>query len=131
MAYPIDCFFRRALRFRSDDHVVRMIYAQYLARHGREGDAMQQLDYVAVKATDSPLTLYNLALSYLELKANDKAWAQAKAAAELGVDLEKTELHARLVAAGAWRDPATEATAPSSPASASDKAAAAPGPARQ
>lgn len=108
--YTIDCFFRRAVRFRSDDLVVRMIYAQYLNKNGRRPEALGHLDFVGERAADNPLTHYNAGLIYLEAEQFDKALLAAHRAQALG--LQRQELKAALVQAGKWREPDSPGSAP-------------------
>lgn len=124
--YTIDCYLRRAIRWRSDDMIARMIYAQYLIKKNRVPDAKVQLDYVGTQAGDNPFTHYNLGLSYFDMKAYDLALEQAHQAAALG--MENEGLKNKLVAAGQWREPtATPANAASAPdGAASAVSAAAP-----
>lgn len=123
MAYPIDCFFRRAIRQASDDLIVRMLYAQYLIGKSREQDAARQLDFVAALAKDNPFTHYNLGRLHLEMKSYDKAAEHARLAAELG--FERSDLKDTLVKLGKW--PAAAASAPAGKAaSAAVPAASAP-----
>lgn len=103
LPYTIDCFFRRALRWRSDDLVVRMIYAQYLIKKERNTDARAQLEYVVNLAGDNPFTHFNAGLLYFDLKDYDKALQQAHRAEQLG--FERQDLKTKLTQAGHWRDP--------------------------
>jgi tetratricopeptide (TPR) repeat protein len=100
---PTDCYFERALRFRPDDHVVRMLFASHLGRTGRGNDAATQLDYVRSRAGDNALTHYNLGLQYLKIGRTDEALAMARRAAELG--MQRTELRDQLRARGKWVEP--------------------------
>ena len=115
--YSVECFFIRALTFRPDDTVARMIYAKFLASKGRKPEALSQLESTTQQAGDNGFTHYNLGLIYLELNEFDRALAQAHRALALG--FAKTELQQRLQAAGKWREPAAEspAAAPSAAAS--------------
>jgi len=113
MHYSVECFFDRALRFRPDDNVVRMIYATFLSRNGRQEESVPQIDMVAARAGDNPFTHYNAGLLYAELKQYDKALAQAHAAMALG--FTRTELREQLKAAGEWSDP-VQASEPAAPA---------------
>lgn len=108
-SHSIDCYFRRALRFRSDDLVVRMLYATYLSKRSRIAEAIAHLDYVSENASDNPFTYYNAGLIYFELKEYDKALARAHRAMELG--LPRTELQDQLKAVGRWREPSAAASA--------------------
>lgn len=101
--YTVDCWYDRALRFRADDVVVRMLYAKYLVKNGREADAVQQLDRVAVLAKDNAFTHFNLGLIYFDMKLYDKALVQAHSASELG--FPRADLQDQLKAAGKWQEP--------------------------
>lgn len=103
MPRPLECYFDRALRFRPDDSVARLIYATFLSRNARQEEAVQQIDLVAARAGDNPFTRYNAGLLYVELKQYDKALEQAHAALALG--LTRAELREQLKAAGKWIDP--------------------------
>src|SRR4051794_15941123 len=56
--YSVECYFDRALRFRPDDHVARMLYATYLAKNGRAADASRHLEIVRLAASDNAFTQY-------------------------------------------------------------------------
>lgn len=112
--YTIDCYLRRAIRWRPDDLIARMIYAQYLIKKNRLQDAKAQLDYVGTQAGDNPFTHYNLGLSYFDMKAYDLALKQAHLAASLG--MENEGLKNRLIGIGQWHEPVAEsANAASAP----------------
>ena len=96
----VECYFERALRFRPDDTVARMIYATYLAKNKRESDANKQLDLVAAAAQDNAFTFYNLGLIYFDMKNYDKALEQAHIAYGLGFG--PTDLRDQLKKAGKW-----------------------------
>lgn len=118
--YTVDCYFERALRFRPDDHIVRLLFADQLARTGRPNEALPQLAYVKAALPDNPLTQYNIGLLYLQIGHYEEALEQAHRAAALGV--QQTRLRDELKAKGQWREP-TEAPAAAAPA----LAASAPG----
>ena len=101
--YTVDCYFDRALRFRPDDHVVRMIYASHLARTGRGPLALQHLEAAKQLVQDNPLSIYNIGLLYFDMKEYDKALEMAHQA--LALDLPRTELKDQLKAAGRWVEP--------------------------
>lgn len=101
--YSIDCYFDRALRFRPDDQIVRMIFASHLATRGRDTEAMQQLALATESAGDNAFSHYNIGLAYFDMKQYDKALVQAHKAIELG--FPRTELKSRLEAAGRWVEP--------------------------
>lgn len=101
--YSVDCYFQRALRFRSDDTVARLMYANYLTNHGRRDEALLHIEQVGAKAGENAFTHYNMGLAYLELKEYEKALAQAHKAMALG--FLQSALRDKLAEAGHWRDP--------------------------
>ncbi|MCR5866040.1 hypothetical protein [Aquincola sp. J276] len=122
--FSVECYFFRAIRWRPDDLIVRMIYASWLHQWDRTKDAVQQLDYVVDNAGDDPFTHYNAGMVFADLKIWDRALQQAHAAQAL--DFPKGDLKARLVEAGKWQEPVpgaplpgrAAASAPALPASA-------------
>lgn len=99
----VECYFDRAVRFRPDDTVARLLYVQYLDKKQRRTDALNQLELAAASVKDNPLTHYNLGLMYLDLGVPEKALHHAHQAQALG--WPKTDLMDRLKAGGNWRDP--------------------------
>lgn len=112
--YSVECYFLRAIRFRPDDLIVRMLFAEYLGRLQRVDDAATQLAYVKLEAADDPVTQYNLGLVYFEIGRYAEALAQAHTALALG--MTRSGLMEQLKAKGQWVDP--PAAAPDAPASA-------------
>jgi hypothetical protein len=117
-SYTVECWFDRAIRFRPDDTTVRMIFAGYLAKNNRPNEARNQLEYATNLAKDNPFTHYNIGLVYFDMKAYDKALAQAHMAIALG--FTRPELPNRLKEAGQWKDPPStgakmEAPGPAAP----------------
>ena len=45
--FTVECYFDRAVRFAPDDTVVRVLYATFLAKAGREAAAVVQLERTA------------------------------------------------------------------------------------
>ena len=113
-AFPVECYFERALRFQPNDAIARMLYANYLVVHKRPAEAAQQLEVSTVLAADNPFTHYNIGLMYMDLKDYPRALAQAHRAIELGFN--KPDLKERLVAASQWVEPALTAAAPAASA---------------
>lgn len=109
--FTVECWFDRAIRFRADDQLVRMIYADYLIKKQREADARTQLDVVKTLAADNAFTHHNLGLLLADLKDYDAALLHAHRAMELG--LAHNALRDKLRAAGRWKDPADVAAAAS------------------
>jgi len=102
----VDCYFERALRFRPDDLIVRMLMADYLIRTGRSKEAEPQLDYVGTQAADNALTHLNAGRLYMKLGLPDKALERALRARELGV--QRSDLEDQLRAKNLWPAVAAE-----------------------
>ena len=115
--YTVACYFDRAIRFRPDDIVARMLYATYLSKNRREADASAQLELAPTTAADNPFSHYNIGLIYLEMKNYDRALEQAHKAYGLGFG--RPELKDRLKSAGRWKEPAIAAAASGADASSS------------
>jgi tetratricopeptide (TPR) repeat protein len=99
MWYPVECWFDRAIRFKADDHIVRMLYAEFLIKRSRPEEAIRQLD-AALHFADpqSPITPYNVGFLYFEMKRYDKAFQYSKQAQDMG--FPSHELMRRLEAVG-------------------------------
>lgn len=102
--WPLECYFERALRFRQDDTVARMIYAQHLGNTKRVEEATKQIDRALAESTDNPLTQYNAGLLFFDMGLHDQALNQAHLAAKMG--LQRPELQNMLKKANRWRDAA-------------------------
>ncbi|MDE1925779.1 MAG: hypothetical protein KGI36_01170 [Burkholderiales bacterium] len=126
--FSVDCYYLRAIRFRPNDLIVRMLFADYLIKWNRIPEAAAQLDAVRGADTDNPMTHYNLGLLYFEIKRYKDALEQAHIAMALG--MERDDLKKKLVAVGQWTDPAppeaaaSAASATSAPTPAASTAAA-------
>ena len=115
--YTIECYYERALRFQRDDHVVRMLYANFLIGKNQFEDATKQLDYIIEIQADEPFTQFNVGMLFFDMKNYDRALEQAHKAIALG--FMRTDLKQRLSAVGRWVEPKPEAAdAPASAASA-------------
>lgn len=128
--YSYSCWFERAMRFRPDDLIVRMLWASFLSKTKRDPQAVLELDYVAAVAGDDGFTHYNAGLLYAKVGEHAKALREAHRAMALG--FERTDLRDLLVKGGHWTDPppATRGAGASGPAtSATAPAAATPSPA--
>jgi tetratricopeptide (TPR) repeat protein len=113
MPHPVECYFERAIRFNTNDHIVRMLYSQYLIEHARTADATAQLEYIAKKADDNPFTIYNIGLLYFDLKDYTRAQQNAKKALALG--FPGTGLREMLQKIGQWQENGPSAPAASAP----------------
>ncbi|MCV2368746.1 tetratricopeptide repeat protein [Roseateles oligotrophus] len=100
--YTVECWLDRAIRFRPDDNIVRMIYAGYLGKNKRKSEALQHLDIILAQTNDNPFTLYNLGMIYADLGEFKMALKQAHRASSLG--FKNTGLRKRLEAAGEWNE---------------------------
>jgi hypothetical protein len=100
---PVECYFYRAVLFRPNDTVARMIYAQYLAKRSRKPEALDQLRVVNEVAVDNPLSQFSLGLIYFDMGEFDLSLAAAHRARALG--WERTELEDKLKAANKWSPP--------------------------
>ncbi len=101
--YTVECWFERAIRFRPDDSIVRMIYSTYLNKNGQKPEATAQLEIAKTYAKDDPFTHYNIGLHHFDLKNYDKALIQAHRAIELG--FTQTALRDQLQSVNAWSEP--------------------------
>jgi len=115
----IECYYERAIRFKPDDHIARLLYVNFLIKKKQQDEALRHLDYVAESTRDNPFAQFNAGMFYADLKLYDKALAQAHRV--IGMGMERRELRDRLVAAGHWIEPAPAANAASAPASAASQ----------
>jgi tetratricopeptide (TPR) repeat protein len=104
--YTVECWFERAIQFRPDDSIVRMIYSTYLNSQGRLSDAKVQLQTASTYAKDNGFTHYNIGLHYFDLKDYDQALVQAHKA--MALDFPRTELSEKLQSVGKWVAPSAE-----------------------
>ncbi len=102
MQYSIDCFFDRAIRFKPNDAMVRMIYGLYLSKSGKLDDAIFQSSESVRLQPENANFNYNLGLLYAKMKDYENAKKYAKNAYRLGFPLEG--LKNTLTAAGQWSD---------------------------
>jgi tetratricopeptide (TPR) repeat protein len=100
--YSVECYLYRASRFRPDDGMVKMIYANYLVKNGRSNDALKYLDEVEELGEGNANLYYNMGLIYLDLKISDKALIYAHRAYQMGFPLPG--LRDRLKRIGKWSD---------------------------
>ncbi len=102
LVYSIECYLERAIRFKPDDTVSRVLFAQYLGRIRRSPEAIAQLDAAIHYAADNAITHFNIGLIFFELGAHDRALQQAHVAYKLG--FERKDLEDMLRRAGKWQD---------------------------
>lgn len=101
--YPVECWFSRAIAFKPDDNIVRMIYASFLNRGNRNAEAEQQLSVVAGQADDNAFTYNNIGLIYFDMKNYEKALTYAHKAIGLGLGIPT--LKDQLNSVGKWSEP--------------------------
>ena len=112
VTYTIECWFNRAVTFRPDDVIVRMLFAEYHYKSGRAKDANSQLVAATSIAKDNAFTHYNIGLHYFDFKNYDQALIQAHKAMALG--FPKTELRDQLRSINKWTEPPNSETSTSS-----------------
>ena len=132
--FSVECYFRRALQFRPDDTIARMIYAKFLATNGRKPEAIRQLEFVVQATKENGFSQYNAGLIYFEMGEFDNALLQAHRATGLGFE-RPSGLKQQLQKAGKWVDapPAGRegaASAPTAPAGSAAEAISASQPSR-
>lgn len=103
LRYDVECYFERAIRFKPDDAIARMLYSTYLTKNKRLPEAVAQLEQATTIAGENAFTHYNIGLTYFDMKIYDKALARAHRALELG--FERIELRDLLKNAGQWQEP--------------------------
>jgi tetratricopeptide (TPR) repeat protein len=100
MRYTPECYFDRALRFKSTDSTVHMIYGYYLSKSGKPQEALQRYARALELSPDSAEAHYNVGLLYTDRKEYAQAREHAKRAYELGFPLPG--LRRKLERAGEW-----------------------------
>lgn len=118
--FTADCYFMRAMAFKPDDGMVRMIYAIYLHKKGDLNGALQRYEEAIDDMPGSSEAHYNLGLLYTDLKRYPEALAEAKRAYSLGYPLPGLQL--RLKRLGVWNDEPEKPIKPRPADSESDEA---------
>ena len=98
--YTLDCYYKRAIAFVSDDGVVRLLYGLYLNRRGKTKDALEQFRLAEEYSPDDTNVQYNLGLAYFQVKDYERAREYAKRAYDRGFPLPG--LKQMLIKAGKW-----------------------------
>ncbi len=101
--YTVDCWFRRAVTWKPDDNVAKMIYSTYLDKTNRRSEAEAQLDAAARQAGDNVFTHHNLGLVYFDMKMYDKALFHAQRTYGLGMTIPT--LKEQLKSVNKWVEP--------------------------
>lgn len=102
-SHSVECYLQRAARFRADDGMVSMIYANYLAKKGRATDALAYLNRAVESGEGSANLYYNSGLIYFDLKDYEKSLAYAHKAYLMGYPLPG--LRDKLKRIGKWKEP--------------------------
>lgn len=111
--YTVECYFWRAVQYKPDDNVARLLYVQFLAKNGQKDKALGQLEEAQRLAGNNPMSAYNIGLVAYDLGAYDLALTQARAAAANG--FPRKGLEEKLRKSGHWADaPEAAASAASS-----------------
>jgi tetratricopeptide (TPR) repeat protein len=100
MGMGIDCWFERAVAYRPDDPIVRILFADQMLKQGKRDEATHHLRVAEQNTRDSATVHYNLGLLYLDLKEYDRSVEHAQKAYELGAPLPG--LRNLLARAGKW-----------------------------
>lgn len=114
--FTVDCYFERAIRFRPDDTVARLLYVGYLTKLKRDELVKYHISLAQKYAGDNPMSNYNVGLVAFEAGEFKIALEQANRARELGDP--RPELEQKLRKAGHWRDVSKTVSEGSPPASA-------------
>lgn len=96
------CYFERAIRFKPDDPMVRMVFSNHLLKINKVDLALEQLLHAHHLEPENPLTAYNLGLIYLKQRNFERAVFYAKKA--YAQDFPLQGLKRQLVSAGKWRE---------------------------
>ena len=100
MRYSATCYFERAMAFKPDDGVVRMIYGVYLFKAGNFDESTQRFQEALERSPNDAEVHYNLGLVLVQTKKYDDALHHAKIAYELGHPMPG--LRKQLKRAGVW-----------------------------
>src|SRR5215203_6174206 len=98
---PVECYLLRALDFAPTDPEVQKIYGTYLARLGREDEALTWLERAEKLSPDDPILAYNLGLLLTEKRDFERARKYAQKAYTGGVQLPG--LRDKLSRQGQWQ----------------------------
>lgn len=101
--YTVECYLKRAVRFRNDDATVRILYASYLSKARRKAEALSQLNEAAQLGIEGANANYNMGLISYDLNEYEKALFYAHQAYRLGYPL--LGLRDKLKRVGKWKEP--------------------------
>ena len=98
---PVECYLLRALEFTPSDPEVLKIYGTYLARLGRNAEALARFEQAEKLAPDDPVIAYNIGLLLTDKRDFERARAYAKKAYAGGIQFPG--LRDKLARQGQWR----------------------------
>jgi tetratricopeptide (TPR) repeat protein len=101
VAIPVECYLLRALEFRPSDVEVHKIYGTYLARLGRDPEAIARFEQAEKLSPDDPVIAYNIGLLLTEKRDFERARLYAQKAYAGGVQLPG--LREKLTRQGQWQ----------------------------
>lgn len=114
--YTVACYLERAVRFRPNDGMARMIYGTYLAKQKKYDEALVHLKVAEEGAQDNANLHYNMGLLYFDMEKYEESLRHAHAAYRLGFGLPG--LRAKLEKAGKWQEPKPSQSLPDAEAEA-------------
>ena len=97
---PVECYLLRALEFRPSDAEVHKIYGTYLARLGRDPEALARFEHAEKLSPDDPVIAYNIGLLLTEKRDFERARMYAQKAYAGGMQLPG--LREKLTRQGQW-----------------------------
>ena len=97
---PVECYLLRALEFKPSDVEVHKIYGTYLARLGRDPEALARFEHAEKLSPDDPVIAYNIGLVLTEKRDFERARLYAQKAYAGGVQLPG--LREKLTRQGQW-----------------------------
>ena len=97
---PVECYLLRALEFAPTDAEVHKIYGTYLARLGRNAEALARYEAAEKLSPDDPVIAYNMGLLLAEKRDFERARLYAKKAYASGLELPG--LREKLARQGQW-----------------------------
>jgi tetratricopeptide (TPR) repeat protein len=98
---PVECYLLRALEFTPSDAEIHKIYGTYLARLGRDPEAIAKFEQAEKLTPDDPVIAYNLGLLLTEKRDFERARMYAEKAYAGGLQLPG--LRDKLARQGQWR----------------------------
>lgn len=98
---PVECYLLRGLEFKPSDAEVHKIYATYLARLGRNSEALATFEQAEKLSPNDPVIAYNIGLLLTDQRDFERARGYAKKAYAGGIEFPG--LRDKLARLGQWR----------------------------